>query len=287
MITLPEHLGLEAIADRYDVILCDVWGVIHNGVAAWPDAADALSRFRARGGTVVLVSNAPRPSESIAPQLDAFGVPRAAWDGFVSSGDLTRATILKDQDRSLHHIGPERDNSLFEHLGVARVGPDKADVAVITGLADDETETPETYRETLEQLRRRQVPVICANPDRVVERGDTIVWCAGAVADLYEEMGGEVVWLGKPYPAIYQAALGIAASIRGKPADLTRVLAIGDAVRTDLAGANRLGVDCLFMTGGIHSADLGNPPAPAVFTELLAQAERPPVGWAQRLVWAL
>lgn len=284
---LPAETSLSALADRYDVILCDVWGVLHNGERAWPQASDALTRFREKGGTVVLVSNAPRPSLGVVPQLDQFGVPRSAWDGFVSSGDMTRSLLEASGARKVHHIGPDRDFGLFDDLSIARVGADEAEIAVVTGLHDDENETPEDYREALEKLKAHNVRVVCANPDRVVERGGAIVWCAGAIADLYEELGGKVEWLGKPYPAIYERALEIAASIRGSTSDKSRVIGIGDAVRTDLAGANAIGVDCLFMTGGIHGPDLGHPPAPAVFTELLAQATRPPVGWAQRLTWAL
>ena len=285
--TLPPRLGLADLADRYDVVLSDVWGVLHNGVAAWPEAGEALARFRSRGGAVVLISNAPRPSDRIVPMLDAMGVPRAAWDGFVSSGDLARHEMLSAPGRRVHHIGPERDHSLFEGLGVRRTGVDDCDVAVVTGLHDDETETPEDYRPTLDRLAARGLTLICANPDRIVERGHRMVWCAGAIADLYEEMGREVVWLGKPHPAIYARALEVAASVLKRPADRTRILAVGDALRTDLAGANAQGMDCLFMTGGIHGPDLGDPAEPEKLAALLANAERPPVAWAKRLAWRL
>ncbi|GGE34226.1 hydrolase [Agaricicola taiwanensis] len=284
---LPAETGLATIASRYDVILCDVWGVLHNGARAWREAGEALTRFREAGGAVVLVSNAPRPSAGVVPQLDEFGVPRTAWDGFVSSGDMTREALVKSGAKLVHHIGPARDYTLFEDIKIERGAVEDAEIAVVTGLFNDETESPDDYRDALEVLLQHKVRMICANPDRVVERGGTIVWCAGAIADLYEEMGGAVDWLGKPYPAIYEKALEIAASIRGGKVDRSRVLAVGDAVRTDLAGANSIGVDCLFMTGGIHGPDLGHPPAPAVFSELLAQAKQPPVGWSQRLIWQI
>lgn len=284
---LPPETGLSGIAADYDVILCDVWGVLHNGTKAWPEAGEALAHFRSRGGTVVLVSNAPRPSEDIVPILDHLGVPRFAWDGIVSSGDMARAAIQASAGKPLHHIGPDKDHGLFHGVGIRRVGAEEAEVAVITGLMDDTTEHPEDYRPTLETLFARQVPMICANPDLVVERGREIVWCAGAIAQLYEEMGGQVTWLGKPHPPIYHAALDIAASLRQSQIERTRILAIGDAIRTDVAGANAIGVDSLFMTGGIHGKELGDPPQPEAFARLLENTDVPPVGWAKRLVWTL
>lgn len=275
--------GLAALAGRYDVILSDVWGVIHNGVNAWESATQALTRYREAGGTVVLVSNAPRPAEGVVPQLDQIGVPRSAWDALITSGDMTAAEILRRGVTRIHHIGPARDNNLFD--AVERVGVEEAELAIVTGLDDDEVEGPEDYRERLEAVRARDLDLVCANPDRVVERGDRLIWCAGALADLYAELGGRVLFMGKPYEPIYAAALALGETVRRAKVPRERVLALGDSVRTDLAGANTFGVDCLFLTGGIHGAEIGHPPVPDRFDALLAEAERHPIGWSHRLAW--
>lgn len=281
---VPPRLTLAPLAGRYDAILCDVWGVVHNGVAAWPAACAALARYRAGGGTVVLVSNAPRPSASVVPQLDRLGAPREAWDRFVTSGDITVRELERRGISRLFHIGPPRDLSIFAALPLKLTPVEEAEIAVVTGLDDDEADAAEDYRERLEAVRARGLTLICANPDRVVERGHRLIPCAGAVADIYIELGGEVVFGGKPYPPIYEAALELAAEARREPIDRARVLAIGDAVRTDLAGANTMGLDCLFVTGGIHAGELGDAPDADAFARTLG-GERPPIGWTKRLSW--
>jgi HAD superfamily hydrolase (TIGR01459 family) len=277
---------LSAIADRYDVILCDVWGVVHDGIRARAEACAALTTFRAGGGTVVLISNSPRPSPAVTAQLDQVGVPRAAWDGTATSGDLTIGEIARRGARRIVHIGPPRDHSIFAALDVALVEPAAAEIAGVTGLDDDETEVPEDYRERLAALRAHGLVMICANPDRVVERGDRLIWCAGALADLYREGGGTVVYAGKPYPAIYDAALAIAAERRGAAIDRSRVLAIGDGIATDVAGAFGFGLPCLFVSGGIHGQELGDPPDPVAWARLFGALPHPPLGWTHRLTWA-
>src|SRR5215831_9211700 len=199
------------LAGDYDVVLCDVWGVVHNGVAAAAEAGDALTRFRERGGTVVLITNAPRPGEKVARlTLDRLGVPRAAYDGIVSSGDVTRALIAARAGARVFHIGPERDLPLFEGLDAPLAALEHADYAVCTGLNDDTVETPHDYRDLIARMRARSLPMICANPDVVVERGDKLVYCAGAIADPYAAAGGEVIYAGKPYRPIYEQALALA-----------------------------------------------------------------------------
>jgi HAD superfamily hydrolase (TIGR01459 family) len=245
------------LANGYDAVLSDVWGVVHNGVASFPAACDALTRFRAQGGTVVLITNAPRPGEVVAKLLDRLAVPRTAYDTIVSSGDVTRAVIAERPARNLFHIGPERDLPIFTGLDVRFMPLAQADYVVCTGLADDEVETPEDYRALLKDVRERNLFLLCANPDVVVERGDKLVYCAGALADLYAELGGEVLYAGKPHRPIYDRALEQVAARRGSLPPLSRVLAIGDSVRTDLTGAVRAGLDCLFVTAGIHAEELG------------------------------
>lgn len=279
--------GFRAVADRYDALLCDVWGVIHNGVASWDEACGALMRFRRAGGTVVLISNAPRPSWSVTPQLRALGVPDAAYDGFVSSGDVVYDLLARDHEGAcVYHLGPERDRTLFKDLDLVLVGEDEADLIVCTGLFDDTTETPEDYRDSLDRCRKRGIAMVCANPDKVVERGDDLVYCAGALADLYKELGGEAFVIGKPNPEIYAAAFATVARLRGQSVDRARILAIGDSVRTDLAGAADQGLDLLFVTGGIHGAELGGAdPDPEKVASLLDEAGLAPVAIQYRLVW--
>lgn len=275
------------LAPRYDVVLSDVWGVTHDGVAAYPDACEALRRYRAGGGTVVLITNAPRPGEAVSRQLDHYGVPRDAYDGIVSSGDVTRSVIAGRPGQSIFHLGPERDHSIFAETGVRFAPLEEADYVVCSGLFNDEVETPEDYRELLGKMRQRSLFMVCGNPDVVVERGDKLVYCAGAIADLYVSLGGDVLYAGKPYRPIYAEALKRAEGARGDPVPLARVLAIGDSLRTDVKGAAGFGIDCLFVTAGIHAEELGardNPSADAL-DRIFATAGVRPTAVTQRLVW--
>jgi HAD superfamily hydrolase (TIGR01459 family) len=286
---LPPFVGhFAALAADYDVVLSDVWGVVHNGVAATAEACDALARFRQGGGTVVLVTNAPRPGEVVArTTLDRLGVPRAAYDGIVSSGDVTHALIAARAGKRVFHIGPERDLPIFEGLDAPVAPLESADYAVCSGLADDTVETPQDYQGLIARMRARALPMICANPDVVVERGDKLVYCAGAIADLYAAAGGDVIYAGKPYRAIYDQALAMAEAARGARAERRRVLAIGDSVRTDLKGAVAFGVDCLFVTAGIHAEELGHRDAPdtAALADMFAAAGAVPKAVMRRLAW--
>jgi HAD superfamily hydrolase (TIGR01459 family) len=275
------------LAPNYDAVLCDVWGVIHDGLAAFPEACEALTRFRADGGCVVLITNAPRPGKVVMKLLDKFGVPRKAYDNIVSSGDVTRAVMAARTDKQVFHIGPERDLPIFDGLGVRFVPFEAAEYVVCTGLSDDETETPENYRELFGKLRARNLFMLCANPDVVVERGKTLVYCAGALADLYGELGGEVLYAGKPYRPIYAQALERILALRGKKPSLSRVLAIGDSVRTDLKGATAFGIDCLFVTAGIHAEEMGgrNSPDLLAIARIFADAGAAPKAVTPRLLW--
>jgi HAD superfamily hydrolase (TIGR01459 family) len=275
------------LAGGYDVVLSDVWGVIHNGIAATAPACDALTRFRGEGGTVMLITNAPRPGEVVTRFLDKLAVPRSAYDGIVSSGDVTRAAMAARPDKHVFHIGPERDLPIFDGLGLDFVPLPQADYVVCTGLRDDEVETPENSRAELGELLRRKMFMLCGNPDLVVERGDRLIYCAGAIADLYGALGGEVLYAGKPHPPIYDLALQRVASLRGTMPAKRRVLAIGDSVRTDLRGATDFGLDCLFVTAGIHAEELGDRHDPnlAALNKIFADAGVAPKAVTQRLVW--
>jgi HAD superfamily hydrolase (TIGR01459 family) len=249
--------GLSEIASAYDAILCDVWGVIHNGREAFPDACAALARYRAERGPVVLISNAPRPSRALYGQLESVGAPRDAWSAFVTSGDATRALLAERAPGPVWKLGPERDDPLYEGLGLGfAVGLEDAAFICATGPFDEENETPEDYRDRLEVALERKLQFICANPDRMVQKGDRLVLCAGAIADLYRAMGGEVVMAGKPHAPIYRKSLDEAALQLGRPLDPAKVLCIGDGVSTDVLGAQIQGLDCLFLWGGVHAADL-------------------------------
>ncbi|RIX99585.1 TIGR01459 family HAD-type hydrolase [Aureimonas flava] len=239
---------LDEVLPGYDALFCDVWGVVHDGVAAYAPAVAALARARAAGLRVVLLTNSPRLADGVERQIAALGVTREAFDAIVTSGDATRA-MIEAGSRHVLHIGPERDLDIFAGLGLVLEGETAAEAIVCTGLFDDRAEDPETYRPLLERLRARGLPMICANPDIVVHIGDRLVPCAGAVAALYAEMGGTVHLAGKPHAPIYAVA-------RRAVAEDARVLCIGDGLMTDVRGANDHGADCLFVSHGIHRDEL-------------------------------
>jgi HAD superfamily hydrolase (TIGR01459 family) len=288
LIATPSFIeSFSTLAGDYDVVLSDVWGVIHNGVAAFPEACDALARFRAKGGRVALITNAPRPGAVVVRLLDRLAVRHDAYDAIVSSGDVTRTVMAARPGKAVCHIGPERDLPIFDGLGLRFVPYEKADYVVCTGLANDEVETPEHYRKLLTKIRERGLFMLCGNPDLVVERGDKLVYCAGALADLYGTLGGEVFYAGKPHRPIYDLALERVAGLRGASAPPPRVLAIGDSVRTDLKGAVNFGVDCLFVTAGIHAEELGDRHDPnlAALDKIFADAGVAPKTVTRRLMW--
>jgi HAD superfamily hydrolase (TIGR01459 family) len=291
---IPAIAGLGEIAGRYDVVLSDIWGVVHNGRESFAAATDALARFRRGGGTVVLITNAPRPSAPIRAQLDHLKVPREAFDNMVTSGDVTIELIVARGSAPVHHIGPSRDLSLFEAAAQSSGAPpprlaplDQADYVLCTGLFDDEREVPEDYDAAFALMRERNMPFICANPDLVVQRGEDLIYCAGALAERYEAMGGTAIYAGKPHAPIYAQALKLAANLRGGPIEDARVLAIGDAMRTDVAGAVARGLDVLFVTAGIHGEELhGNRPmADAALEQFSARHGLWPTAAIRDLVW--
>jgi len=260
--TAPPPLipGLSDIAAHYDAVICDVWGVLHNGKQAFLSAADALRRFRAERGPVILLTNAPRLADGVEWLFDKVGLPKDFYDGIVTSGVAARADLQRRTEGRatlpLFYLGPPRDNPLYHGLNLKLVPPDSAEVVLCTGFYDDETEKPEDYRGMLENFHARGLPFLCANPDMVVQRGDQLIYCAGAIARLYESLGGDVVYYGKPYPAVFERAL---AEIRST-APAARTLMIGDGMETDILGAQRMGLDALFIGGGIHGEQLRQHP---------------------------
>ena len=265
-------------------MLSDIWGVVHNGLEAFPEACAALHTFRKQGGTVILITNAPRPADSVQRQLRKLHVADESYDDIVSSGDLTRHFVADHLEKKVYWLGPERDNSIYRGLDPVLAPLDQADYIVCTGLFDDETESAEDYRGMMLLARERNLKLICANPDIVVERGDRLIYCAGAIAELYRELGGEVIFYGKPHRPIYQRAVELAAERRNAETPLAKVLAIGNSVRTDLTGAHGFGIDCLFVTRGIHSGDFEGIDQldPASVKELFGH---PPLALMRELKW--
>lgn len=285
--SIPLIPSVSALADRYDVWLCDIWGVMHNGERAHADSVEACRRFREGGGTVVLISNAPRPGENVVPQLERLGVREDARDALITSGDVARGLLQENRRTPLFHLGPERDRGLFEGLGLTFAAAGEAGLVVCTGLYDDTTETPEDYADLLGELAARGLAMICANPDLKVERGAQLVYCAGALAALYEESGGSVTYTGKPYPPIYERAFAVAAGLRGAPPARERVIAIGDGLKTDMAGAAAAGIDALFIASGLHLGKAGSEgtSGAGAIERLFAGSPARPVAAQQRLVW--
>lgn len=247
--------GIREVAQNYDAMLCDAWGVVHDGVNLFPGAADAMIEFRNTRGPLIILTNAPRPSSIIPGQLDRLGLPRAAYDGVVTSGDATRAEIEARLPAPAYRIGPEKDDPLFEDMAIDFVSMDKAGFVICTGLADDQNDAPEDYRAVLSEAAARNLTMVCANPDIVVNWGGRIIWCAGAVAQIYEQLGGEVVYGGKPHAPIYRIGLAAIENAQGSAIDMSRVLAVGDGLATDIEGANRHAIDALLVAGagGIHN----------------------------------
>lgn len=249
-------VSIDDIADRYDAVLCDVWGVVHNGRQAYPAACAALQRLRNAGKHVILITNVPKPRGPIPSQLDRAGVPRDAWDAIVTSGDAIREELATRAPGPMFKIGPDDyDRTLWEGLGLAQAPLSDAAFFAISGLNRDD-ETPEDYADVLTQARARDLDFICANPDIVVQHGNRMIWCAGAIARDYEAIGGKVIMAGKPFPPIYDLARKELKQIAGRDVEASRILCIGDGVVTDIAGANAQGLDSLFIAAGIHGEAL-------------------------------
>ena len=269
---MTEILGsLAEVAGRYDAVFCDLWGCLHNGKVAFPAAVAALQAFRSGGGTVILLTNAPRPNASVIKQLSAMPVPRDAWDAVVSSGDAAQYAMLSGAvGRRVHHIGAPKDEVFFTEFAddlaayaktqapITLVPLTEAEGLICTGLTDDQTETPAGYRSQLLRSKTKGLTMLCANPDIIVDMGDKRLYCAGALAEAYEAMGGKALYFGKPHPPIYDLARSRLAALSGR--DDQQILCIGDGVNTDVQGGIAEGLDTLFVTGGIAADQFGPDP---------------------------
>ena len=246
------------LSDRFKVWLCDVWGVVHNGRMAFRPACDALERHRANGGIVILITNAPRPCHAILPQLASLDVSPDCHDAIVSSGDVTRKLVLDHPGDNIFHLGPQKDQALLDSLPVNFVDFAEADAVLCTGLYNDLNDQPEDYDPLLKKLLARDLDMICANPDKVVQYGDRLIPCGGALAERYEKMGGRVTMAGKPFAPIYDACAAKAAEILGRPVERSEFLALGDGMATDITGARDNNLALAFISGGIHDEQTGN-----------------------------
>ena len=283
----PRYRGLREIAPSYAGLLSDVWGVVHNGMRAFPDAVSALARYRSEGGRVALITNAPRRRQLVAEQLAALGVPADAYDVLVTSGETAHEQLRSRGRLRIFHVGTQIHRTLFDGLDVALVDEDACELVCCTGLFDDETETPDHYGERLQRWRRKNLPMMCVNPDIVVERGDRLIWCAGALARDYRAAGGTVEMIGKPFAPVYEAAWQMLNALDGGPIARERLLAIGDGAETDLRGAQNFGLDALFVTGGIHAESFGDrsEPDPMAIQKCLNTAGVTAVGYVPGLSW--
>jgi HAD superfamily hydrolase (TIGR01459 family) len=243
---------MRELSQRYPVWFCDIWGVVHNGHDVFAQTVSTLARHRTNGGTVILVSNSPRSEKGVVAQLNDIGVSASAYDAAVTSGDVTQTLMRAEPTGKLFHIGAERDLSLFEGQGVQRVASEQAGAIICTGLYHDDRETPDDYAQLLQDLRALNLPMICANPDKIVRKGNRLQYCAGALAEAYQKLGGAVSMAGKPYAPIYQLATQKAAHVRGEAVLPSHILAIGDGPETDILGAANQNYPVVYVGGGVR-----------------------------------
>lgn len=281
---IPIISSIRPLCRSRKALLVDIWGVMHNGVAPFAGAVSACQAFRSAGGIVLLLSNAPRPGPSVKEQLARIGVNPEAFDDILTSGDASREMIARLGPAPVYHLGPQRDLALFDQgFNGKLVAADEADAIVCTGLFDDETESPETYREQLKSLAGRSIEMICANPDLHVERNGKLIYCAGAVAKLYAELGGKVRYAGKPFAPIYELAVERLSDLSGQPLSRADLLAVGDGVNTDILGAGAAAIDSVFVASAVHvrSKTLTQDDLQSVFQD----APYPPIAAMQAMAW--
>jgi len=286
--SIPLIPHVQPLAMKYDAFLCDIWGVLHNGVRIFEDACDAAVKFRASGGTVILITNSPRPKPGVIEQYTALGVPADAWDDVITSGDVTRTLIMEwlesAPSNKVYHLGPARDRPVFDGIDLEFVAMEDADIIVNTGLFDDTKETPDDYHEHYKVFGARNLKMICANPDIKAERGNDVIYCAGGLAESYAGLGGEVVYAGKPYLPIYDIAFEMMKKVKGSDIARERILAIGDGIKTDMAGAANADIDSLFVPSGVH-VDRSRALDGEHLAEIFEGSPHPPIAAMTSLKW--
>jgi len=281
----PPNARLSALAGKYDLIFCDIWGVVHGGAEVFPEAAAALMQFRADGGSVILISNASRLGTSVVSHLEELKMPSTAYDALITSGDVTRDLIALRGSCAVLDIGPGDARPILEGLKVRFASIEEADLAIASGAFDAADHNPKDLIPLLIDMLARDLVLLCANPDVATELMGRRVQCSGTLGELYEDLGGKVIYAGKPEAPIYRRALAVALELRGVPVPHHRVLAIGDSLTTDIAGAAANGFASLFVWGGIHRRELGADPTPDALTRLFDQTTFVPTAVADRLFW--
>ena len=276
------------ISDRYEAAFVDLWGCLHNGIKPFAAAVTALEAFRDNGGIVFLLTNSPRPSTSVFQQLDQIGVSRSLYQGCASSGDAARAALASGAyGKKVFALGPDRDEIFYEGfeaedfyqgIDIQRVPLEQAEGVVCTGLFDDDSETPDDYRALFLDAKNRGLKMLCANPDVMVDRGDKRIYCAGALAQAYAEMGGEVHYFGKPHPPIFDLAYRRLIELVGREIAPKKIIGIGDGINTDIRGAIGEDIDSLFITGGLAALETATDgqPDPEALDHFLAKAQLTP-----------
>ena len=280
-----ERIGLSALSGRFNTAFCDVWGVVHNGERVHQSAVEALTKFREQGGAVILVTNAPRPSNEIIDEILTMGVPESAFDALVSSGEVTRNLIAQYEGQSVYRLGPQSDDGLFKGIDVKLGSIDQAKAIICSDL--EYGKTPKDYAQDVLDWKACGLPFICANPDKLVEVGDQLIYCGGALDDVYQDAGGEVIMAGKPFKPIYDRASQLALDTRNIAIEDQKIVAIGDSARTDATGAAKINAGFFFISGSIHAHELGpvDDPDPTKIETLLAPIGANSVGYSPKLVW--
>ena len=282
--TIPLISHAQPLAKNYDAWLCDIWGVLHNGIDIFGEACEAAVKYREAGGIIVLITNSPRPQPAVIEQFTALGVPRAAWDDVITSGDVTRNLLQQHQGQKIYHLGPERDRPVFDGIDIEFTDVENADIIVNTGPFDDTTETPDDYRDEYLRFKSLGLKMICANPDIKAERGNHVIYCAGGLAEAFAAIGGEVIYAGKPHLPIYDIAFDMMRKVKGSGIPRKRILAIGDGIKTDMAGAAAADIDSLFVPSGVH-VDRSRALDSSHLAEIFTGSPHPPIAAQTGLRW--